>query len=224
MLELGIKFLLSYFIGSLMGSMIMGRLRGGVDIRTLGSGNPGGTNALRTQGRAFALGVMTIDIGKGAIGAGLVPLLEIPGVGADPAVSRAWLALACAAAAVVGHGWPIWHEFRGGKGAATMIGTLIVLAPGLVLPLLLVWAWMLILFGFVGLATITAGLAAPLYLVLTRMPQDQPLLAYTAAMALYLLYSHRANIRRMRAGSEPRYRHLMLFRRGRGGNGADDDD
>ena len=224
MLELGIKFLLSYFIGSLMGSMIMGRLRGGVDIRTLGSGNPGGTNALRTQGWAFALGVMAIDIGKGAIGAGLVPLLEIPGVGADPAVSREWLALACAAAAVVGHVWPIWHEFRGGKGAATMIGTLIVLAPTLVLPLLLVWAWMLILFGFVGLATMTAGLAAPVYLVLTRMPEDQPLFVYAAAMALYLLYSHRSNVQRMLAGNEPRYQHLMLFRRNRGSNGADDDD
>lgn len=224
MLELGIKFLLSYFIGSLMGSMVMGRLRGGIDIRTMGSGNPGGTNALRTQGWPFALGVMVIDIGKGVVGAGVVPLVAIPGVGADPAISREWLALSCAAAAVVGHVWPIWHEFRGGKGAATMIGTLIVLGPGLILPVLLVWAWMLILFGFVGLSTITAGLAAPVYLALTRMPEDQPLFIYTAGMALYLMFSHRSNLHRMLAGTEPRYRHLMLLRRNRGGQGAEDDD
>ena len=73
MLELGVKFLISYFIGSLMGAIIIGRLRGGVDIRTMGSGNAGGTNALRTQGLMFALGVVVIDIGKGVVGAGVVP-------------------------------------------------------------------------------------------------------------------------------------------------------
>ena len=72
MLELGVKFLISYFTGSLMGAMIMGKLRGGVDIRTMGSGNAGGTNALRTQGALFALGVVIVDVGKGVIGAGIV--------------------------------------------------------------------------------------------------------------------------------------------------------
>ena len=66
MLELGIKFLLSYFLGSIMGSVVIGRFRGGVDIRTMGSGNAGSTNALRTQGWVFALGVLIIDAGKGA--------------------------------------------------------------------------------------------------------------------------------------------------------------
>ena len=99
MLELSIKFLLSYFIGSVMGSMVIGRLRGGVDIRTMGSGNAGGTNALRTQGWVFALGVVIIDIGKGAIGAGVVPGLNMPFVATDVALSRDWLTLCCAAAA-----------------------------------------------------------------------------------------------------------------------------
>jgi acyl phosphate:glycerol-3-phosphate acyltransferase len=223
MLELGLKFLLSYFIGSLMGSMIVGRLRGGVDIRTMGSGNPGGTNALRTQGWPFALGVMIVDVGKGALAAGLVPLVDIPFVGADPALSRAWLAFACGGGAVVGHVWPIWHNFRGGKGAATLVGTLTVLAPGLILPVLLVWAWMLILFGYVGLATMAAGLAAPLYVALTRMPHDEPLFVYTAVMALYLMFCHRSNIQRMLSGTEPRYRHHMLFRRRPADGDVDDD-
>jgi len=84
MLELGIKFLLSYLIGSIMGSMVMGKLRGGVDIRTAGSGNAGGTNALRTQGWLFALGVVAVDIGKGAIAAGIIPGIELPIAGNDP--------------------------------------------------------------------------------------------------------------------------------------------
>jgi len=213
MLELGLKVLLSYFVGSLMGSMIVGRMRGGVDIRSMGSGNPGGTNALRTQGWKFALGVMAIDVGKGAIAAGLIPALEIPGVTADPSISRVWLSLSCAAAAVVGHVWPVWHRFRGGKGAATLIGTLTVLAPSLILPVLLVWAWMLALSGYVGLATMTAGLFAPIYLALTRLPDDQPLFVYSAVLSLYLVYSHRSNIRRMLGGTEPQNTHLMVFRR-----------
>lgn len=215
MLELGVKFLLSYFVGSFLGSMIVGRLRGGIDIRTMGSGNAGGTNALRTQGWVFALGVLLIDVGKGALAAGVISAIELPVIGNDPAVSREWLRYACGAAVVVGHVWPIWHRFRGGKGAATLIGTLIALAPGLLVPLLLVWAWMLVLTGYVGLSTIMAGLVAPLWVGFTRLPEEQPLFVYCLGLALFLLYTHRSNIQRMMAGTESRNRSLMLFGRNR---------
>lgn len=212
MLELGSKFLISYFIGSLMGSLIMGRLRGGVDIREMGSGNAGGTNALRTQGLIFALGVVVIDIGKGAVAAGFVPGLTLPMVPADPEISRTWLTLCCAAAAVIGHVYPIYHRFKGGKGAATLIGTIIVLAPKLILPLLLVWAWVLTLSGFVGLATMIAATALPVWLAVTRLPTDQALFIYTAVMAIFIVYCHRSNIQRMLKGSEHRNTKLMMFR------------
>lgn len=213
MLELGVKFLLSYFVGSCLGSMIVGRLRGGIDIRTQGSGNAGGTNALRTQGWLFALGVMLVDVGKGAIGAGLIPALELPLVGNDPRISREWLALTCAAASVVGHVWPVWYRFRGGKGAATLVGTLLVLAPWLVLPVLLVWGWVLVLSGYVGLATMIAGVSAPIFVGVMRLPDEQPLFIYCAALALFLLFNHRSNVQRMRNGTESRNRSLMLFSR-----------
>ena len=215
MLELGVKFLLSYFVGSVMGSMVVGWLRGGVDIRTMGSGNAGGTNALRTQGWLFALGVVIIDIGKGILGAGVVPGLNLPFVAIDPAVSREWLTLCCAAAAVIGHVWPMWHNFRGGKGAATLVGTLVVLSPNLILPVVLVWSIALTLFGYVGFATIAAGVAVPIDLVITRLPEDQPLFIYCVTMALYIIFSHRSNLQRMRDGTESRQVRLMLFRRQR---------
>jgi glycerol-3-phosphate acyltransferase PlsY len=215
MLELGVKFLISYFIGSLMGAMIVGKLRGGVDIRTMGSGNAGGTNALRTQGVAFALGVVVIDIGKGFVGAGIVPGLDVPFVPADPEVSRRWLALCCAAAAVFGHVWPVFHRFRGGKGAATIVGTLLVLGPELILPLVLVWAWVLVMTGYVGLATMIAASSVPLWIAVTRLPNDQPLFIYTAVMAAFVIGWHRSNIQRMREGTEHRNTRLMLFSRKR---------
>ncbi len=215
MLELGVKFLLSYFIGSVMGAIVIGALRGGVDIRTMGSGNAGGTNALRTQGKWFALGVIVIDIGKGALVAGLVPTLPI--VAADPAIPRALLIMCCAAGAVIGHVWPMWHRFRGGKGAATLVGTMSVLAPSLLLPVLGAWIAMITLFGYVGLATMVAGAAAPAMLGLTRLPADQPLFYYSLLAAMFMVYTHRSNIARMRSGDEPKNTKLMLFGRGRAG-------
>ena len=221
MLELGAKFLISYLIGSIMGSMIVGKFRGGVDIREMGSGNAGGTNALRTQGIGFAIGVVIIDVGKGVVGAGVIPGLAIPFIPADPTISREWLTLSCAAAAVIGHVWPVYHHFRGGKGAATFVGTLIILSPKLILPLLLVWAWVLTTTGYVGLSTMLAGIALPIWLAITTLPEQEPLFIYCTLMAVYIVFCHRSNIQRMRNGTELRNDRLMLFRRNRE---ADTDD
>ena len=83
MIELGLKVTLAYLVGSVLGSLLVGFFYGGVDIRKLGSGNAGGTNALRTQGKSFALWVMVIDIGKGILAAAVIPPLAMPGVGID---------------------------------------------------------------------------------------------------------------------------------------------
>lgn len=213
MLELGVKFLISYFIGSLMGSIIVGRLRGGVDIREMGSGNAGGTNALRTQGFLFALGVVIVDIGKGFVGAGIVPGLDIPYVGIDPSISRTWLTMSCATAAVFGHVWPIYHRFRGGKGAATFVGTLLAIKATLVIPLLVVWAIVLLLSGYVGLATMAAAVSLPVWVGVTLMPGHDALLLYTVLIACCIVFWHRSNIQRMRAGVEHRNHSLMILGR-----------
>jgi glycerol-3-phosphate acyltransferase PlsY len=212
MLELGTKSLIAYLLGSLIGSLIVGQLRGGVDIRKLGSGNAGGTNALRTQGVGFAAWVMLIDIGKGWIATALLPGWLLPGIGLDPQVARDWLTVACAAGAVLGHVYPVWYGFRGGKGAATLIGVLVGIAPAAVLPILIVWLVVVALTGFVGLGTMLAVVAFPVYLVVTQSDPSSAYLAFGVAMVGFVCYTHRSNIARMRAGTENRAQRLWLLR------------
>lgn len=213
MLELGVKALLSYLLGSIVGSLLVGRLRGGVDIRKVGSGNAGGTNALRTQGKWFAFWVILIDVGKGVIAAAVVPEARLPGISPDPAVSREWLTVACAAAAILGHVYPVWHEFRGGKGAATLVGTLLGLNPALLLPVIAVWLLTVMITGYVGLATMCASAALPVYVCLTESPPPAPLVTFTVGVALLVIFTHRGNVARMLRGNENRARRLWLLRR-----------
>ena len=213
MLELGVKALLAYLLGSLIGSLIVGRLRGGVDIRTLGSGNPGGTNALRTQGAAFAIWVILIDAGKGWVAAAVLPELRLPLVELDPSIDRLWLTVACATAVVVGHVFPVWHGFRGGKGAATLVGVLLGLKPVALIPVLLVWLSVVMFSGFVGLATMLATAAFPAYIGLSTSDPSSALLTFGCAMLLFVCYTHRSNIERMRAGTEHRAQRLWLLRK-----------
>lgn len=212
MLELGVKILLAYLMGSLIGSLIVGRLRGGVDIRTMGSGNPGGTNALRTQGVAFAIWVILIDAGKGWLAAALLPALDLPLIGIDPGIDRLWLAVACAAAVVIGHVYPVWYGFRGGKGAATLVGVLLGLKPVALIPVLIVWLIVVMVTGFVGLATMVAVASFPAYVAFSGIDPAGALLAFGCVMTLFVCYTHRSNIERMRAGKENRAQRLWLLR------------
>jgi len=209
-LELGLKTLLAYLLGAVMGSLVMGRFRG-VDIREQGSGNAGGTNALRTQGWQFALGVVVIDVGKALLAVGWLPGVVLPFVGIDPAVDREWLTVACASAVVVGHVYPVWYEFRGGKGAATLIGTVAVIAPFALVPVIVVWLATVMLTGFVGLGTMLGTATLPVYFMLAE-PRSLPLVVFGVAMAAFVAYTHRQNIERMRAGNENRARRLWLLR------------
>jgi glycerol-3-phosphate acyltransferase PlsY len=209
-LELGVKSLLAYLLGAVLGSLVMGRFHG-VDIREQGSGNAGGTNALRTQGWKFALGVVVIDVGKALVAVGVLPGLDLPFVGIDPSVDRDWLAVACAAAVVIGHVYPVWYEFRGGKGAATLIGAVAVLAPAALLPVVLVWLACVMLTGFVGLGTVLGTATLPICFALAG-PRSPALVVFGIAMAAFVAYTHRANIERMRAGNENRARRLWLLR------------
>ncbi|MDB6098269.1 MAG: glycerol-3-phosphate acyltransferase PlsY [Gammaproteobacteria bacterium] len=210
MLELGVKLVFAYLLGTLLGSLILGKLRG-VDIRSMGSGNAGATNALRTQGKLFGLLVLIIDIAKGVVAVWWLPEVFLPGIGIDPALSREWLTVACGFAVIVGHVYPVWFDFRGGKGAATVVGVVAAMDLRLLLPLLVSWIIVVSLSGFVSLATMlsTATLAV---VVLVTEPDDVPLCTFCATVALFVIFTHRSNIARLRAGKENRARRLWLFR------------
>jgi glycerol-3-phosphate acyltransferase PlsY len=209
-LELGFKALIAYLLGSVIGSLVLGQLRG-VDIRSQGSGNAGGTNALRTQGWAFALGVVVIDVGKALLAVGWLPAATLPGVGVDAHVDRDWLTVTCAIAVVFGHVYPVWYEFRGGKGAATLIGAVAVLAPQALVPVLLVWLGTVMLTGFVGLGTMLGSATLPVYFMMTQ-PGRMAYVAFGLCAAAFIVYTHRSNVQRMRDGVENRARRLWLLR------------
>ena len=195
--------LAAYLLGSLSGSLLLGKLRG-VDIRTQGSGNAGGTNAFRTQGAKFALGVIVIDIGKGALAAWL-------GLRFAQGADATWVPYATAFAASIGHVWPVWHGFRGGKGAATVVGGVLMLWPAAVPILLAVWLCGLILTGYVGLSTVLAGISL---IVLALATHADPIrLVFAVAVAVLLLFTHRANLARLRAGTESRFEKARLLHR-----------
>lgn len=211
MIALGLRCLLAYLLGSLLGSLIVGKLYGGVDIRTQGSGNAGGTNALRTQGKVFAAGVMLIDVGKGVLAAAAVPYMPLPVPGGE-VLAGGWTVAACGALAVVGHVYPVFFGFRGGKGAATFLGVLAALAPLALLPGLLVFALTLMLTGYVGLSTVLSVAAVAVFL-LVRCGLESPQFAFGLAMALFILYTHRSNLQRLMAGTENRFTRAMLLRK-----------
>jgi glycerol-3-phosphate acyltransferase PlsY len=215
MLELGLTVLLSYLLGSLNGSLVLGSLAGGPDIRTVGSGNPGLTNALRARGGWFALWVMAIDMGKGFLATALLPGLELPASPTEVGVTRTWLTLACAGAVVVGHCYPLWFQFAGGKGAATAAGALLAISPELLLPGTVAWLLVLTTTGFVGLATITAATVLPVYVALTGLPERAELFSFLVLLAVFILYTHRSNVRRMLRREENRMPGAMLLRRSR---------
>lgn len=201
---------LAYLLGSLSGSLLLGRLRG-VDIRTRGSGNAGGTNALRTLGWRFALGVVLIDIGKGALAAALGMAWHDPAAPLDAQAQ----ALACGLAAALGHTWPLFFGFRGGKGAGTLVGALLVAWPLAVPFLLATWLLVLAASGYVGLATVLAALALlPLAALLPGA--DAARWIFALAAAGFIVFTHRANLARLRAGTEYRFERARLWRRVRG--------
>ena len=193
----------AYLLGSLSGSLLLGRLRG-VDIRTHGSGNAGGTNALRTLGWRFALGTVLIDVGKGVAAAWLARRFG----------DAAWVPYAAGFAAMLGHVWPVFHGFRGGKGGGTLIGVLLVLWPLAVPVVIGAWAVVLVASGYVGLSTIVAAASlAPLALIAGERPER---IVFAVGVALFIAFTHRANLARLRAGTESRFERARLFaRRGR---------
>jgi glycerol-3-phosphate acyltransferase PlsY len=185
------QVLVGYLAGSVPFAFLLAR-RAGIDVRRAGSGNVGAANVLRTTGTWRAIAVMALDVGKGALAVAIASLAN----------SGATLTALAAAAAVVGHVYPVWLRFRGGKGVAVAAGVFAVLTPlatavASLLFLLIVWTT-----RYVSLGSIAATLALPPTAWLTGEPVAVVVVA--AGTGVLILFRHRGNIRRLVAGTERR--------------------
>jgi glycerol-3-phosphate acyltransferase PlsY len=163
-------------------------------VRTLGSGNAGGTNALRVLGWRAGLPVMAVDVGKGALATALPAITQV----AEPA----WLPLLCAVLAVGGHVFPVFARFRGGKGVATGAGALLVLAPVAALACAVVWGLVVAATRIVSIASVLAALALPVAVSFLGERAPRGLLALSIALALFVVWTHRTNLGRLLRGEE----------------------
>ena len=182
--------LLGYLIGSIPFGLLLTRAAGMGDVRKIGSGNIGATNVLRTGNRGLAAGTLLLDLLKG-----LAPVLIAERLGGEVAAAFA------AGAAVLGHCFPVWLGFKGGKGVATNAGVAFGLAWPVGLAYAFVWLSVLAIFRISSLAGMAAVVAAAAAAPLFGYPQFFPVLA---AIALLIIYLHRANIARLAKGEEPR--------------------
>jgi glycerol-3-phosphate acyltransferase PlsY len=180
---------LGYLLGSVPFGLILTRLFGTVDLRSIGSGNIGATNVLRTGRKGLAAATLLLDGAKGFLAVWLAwrYFPEFPGM--------------AALGAVVGHCFPIWLRFRGGKGVATTMGVALGLAWPIGLAYALTWLGMLAVTRISSLAGMTAAIAAPVAAALLDRIELVPVLS---AITLLVLILHRTNIARLRAGTEPR--------------------
>ena len=187
--------LAAYLLGATPTSYVAGRLLRRIDLREHGSGNLGATNVFRVMGWRVAVPVMLIDVAKG-----WVPTLFFPLWDGAPAAE--W-ALAYGAAAIVGHVFSVYVGFRGGKGVATSAGVFLALAPWAVLIGFIVWGVTVTLTRIVSLSSLLAALVLPLAVFVTNEPPVE--LALSVALAAFVIYAHRANIRRLAHGEEARF-------------------
>jgi len=186
----------SYVVGAIPTSHLVSRSFAKIDLRQHGSGNLGATNLYRVLGWKYAIPVGLFDIAKGAI-----PVLLFA-----PRVSGSELyALACGVAAIIGHVFSVFVGFKGGKGVATAAGVMLALTPLALGVAAAVWAIVLMLTGYVSLASIAAAAVLPLAVYLLEPPDTPELLWMDVAIALGVILLHRRNIERLLKGTENRF-------------------
>jgi acyl phosphate:glycerol-3-phosphate acyltransferase len=192
----------AYLLGSIPTGFLVAKARG-IDIRTVGSGNIGATNVLRTLGKPAGIGVLVADALKGWLAVAVAVRLICGWFvsGADPS-TRGWFALCAGIAAILGHNYTCWLNFKGGKGIATSAGVLVALVPWSLLIILGVWIVVFAVSRYVSLASICAAFVLPFAAWLTG--EGVTIVIVTAALAALAIYKHKANISRLMNGTENR--------------------
>jgi glycerol-3-phosphate acyltransferase PlsY len=203
----------SYLLGSIPFGYILVRLFLKQDIRATGSGNIGATNVARSGAKGLAIATLLLDAGKGfvavyAVGAlahGGIGEISINGVQIYDGPFGALEGAVAALFAILGHLFPIWLKFKGGKGVATGAGAFLAFAPKAVLLVLLVFAMIVVLFRYISLGSIVATAAFPVAVYLVTGYKSPLVLAIIGLCSLLIILKHHANIRRLLAGTEPKF-------------------
>jgi glycerol-3-phosphate acyltransferase PlsY len=207
-----IVVLLSYIVGSIPTSIMLSKWRHGFDIRTKGSGNAGGTNVFRVLGWKSGIFVIVIDVLKGVVATTLIARLfwdpTLPFYNRTPFDDFTIIQMICGGAAIIGHVWTVFAGFNGGKGIATGAGLLIGIAPTEFIVSIIVFFVFFFAFRYVSLGSIMGAVAFPLSLIIRyNILSDEihgykTLVFFSTGIALFLIYSHRANIKRLIEGTE----------------------
>lgn len=201
MLKITFVIATSYLIGSVSPSIILGKILKGIDIREHGSGNAGSTNAFRVLGKWAGITVLLLDIFKGYFAVKFISLLA----GENTIISSTLIYILSGFAAVTGHVWTLFHSFKGGKGVNTATGVLLALIP---IPTVLaagIFLIALLITRYVSLGSMLASLSLPIILLIQRqrginVPLE--LIIFTLVISAFIIYTHRANIKRLMRGEE----------------------
>ena len=196
--------LLAYLVGSIPTAYLVGKAMG-VDLREHGSGNLGGTNAFRVLGARGGIPVVIVDVAKGYVPAAMFSVWD------GSAISE--LSLVYGLLAILGHVWPVWLRFQGGKGVATGGGVLIALAPLAALVALLVWLGILALTKTVSIASLVAATSVPVVAVITGAPTST--VVFCVGVVAFVWWTHRSNLHRLVRGEE------LSFGRAKSSSGPD---
>lgn len=219
MIPLAVIVVLSYFVGSIPTSIIVTRLLRGVDIRDHGSGNAGGTNAIRLLGWRVGSFVILIDIFKGYIATMVVTKLmygPMPFINPTPFEDITVVRIIAGCAAIIGHIWPAFGGFRGGKGIATAGGVLVGLATVEFLIAIGIFSLVFVLSRYVSLGSISAAIAFQLTMFFRHnifhadLQGYNTLIVFSIGISLLLIYNHRKNIKRLIAGTELRLTRIQF--------------
>jgi glycerol-3-phosphate acyltransferase PlsY len=191
--------LVAYLLGSIPFGLLLGKLFGATDVRKTGSGNIGATNVARAAGPLAGILTLILDIGKGSTAVFLAGRLSHN--------DATWMMIA-ALCALVGHCFPVWLGFRGGKGVATAAGVFVVLCPPAVLGAAILFFLVVVFWRYVSLGSISAAAAMPLLVYLLWAPRHAPPHAITfgtLAAAVLIIFKHNGNIQRLIHGAEPKF-------------------
>jgi glycerol-3-phosphate acyltransferase PlsY len=200
-LNTALVFTLAYFLGSIPAAVWIGKQFHNIDVRQHGSGNAGTSNVIRVLGWKTGIPVLIIDVTKGWLAATLPVFLKLAEHGSPQLIN---LQILAGVIAIVGHIFPVFAGFRGGKGVATVFGVLLALQYLLTVSCLAVFLVVLLLTGIVSVSSMSAGIAFPLFLFFLYDTPSTVFKIFSILVAVALLITHRKNIVRLLKGEEPK--------------------